>query len=113
MRGDVGIAPYEKAWSEYHKKRKDRRGGLRSFFYLYDVDGRIQKEIDQFIAGAICFCGQFIQTGDQLILHADGYDFITVIAATVGFFCDFDNVCHIHTSFISIVYLDRREISIL
>ena len=32
-------------------KRKDRRGGLRSFLHLYNVDGRIQKEIDQFIAG--------------------------------------------------------------
>ncbi len=27
MRGDVGIAPYEKAWSEYHKK-KTADGGL-------------------------------------------------------------------------------------
>ena len=105
--------PSQREAFEERQKEKTADGGLRSFLHLYNVNGRIQKEIDQFIAGTICFCGQFVQTGDQLILHADGYDLITIIAATVGFFCDFDNVCHIHTSFISIVYLNMSKISIL
>ena len=49
-------------------------------FHFHNGYGSLQKQIDQFVAGTIGVTGQLVKLCDQLILHADGHNLVSVIS---------------------------------
>lgn len=61
----------------------DSSMGEGSLLDLYNIDRRIQQQIDKLISGTVRLCGQIIQSGYHFVPHTDGNDLISIISPTV------------------------------